>query len=208
MSTNRAATERRDREAAFRLDLLLDAAEAVFLDKGFGGAPVEEIARKAGVALATLYKSFPSKEDAYRRVLLRRIDQFHAWIRERSAEGTPVERLEAIVRGSLAYFERHEAAFRLYCTPHGVPWNIRSGLGTETFDKYLEFLNYVEGICRAASGPGKKPSARIRALAITGTLNSVIVDAYATSTSHERPALEELATHVWSILKPVACGAK
>lgn len=201
-----AATERRDREAAFRLDLLLDAAESAFLEKGFAGAAVEEIARRAGVALATLYKSFPSKEDAYRRVLLRRIDQYHAWIRERSAEGTPVERLEAVVRGTLAYFEKHEAAFRLYMAPQGVPWNIRSGLGAETFEKYLEFVGYVETLCRAASGPGKKPSPRLRALAITGTLNSVIVDAYATSREH--PALEELAGHVWSILKPVACGGK
>ena len=176
------------------------------MEKGFAGAPVEEIARRAGVALATLYKSFPSKEDAYRRVLLRRIEQFHAWIRERSAEGTPVERLEALVRGTLSFFETHEAAFRLYFAPHGVPWNIRSGLGTETFEKYLEFVGYVEELCRAASGAGRKPSPRLRALAITGTLNSVIVDAYATS--RERPALEELANHVWTLLKPVACGGK
>jgi AcrR family transcriptional regulator len=201
-----ASSERRDREAAFRLDLLLDAAESAFLEKGFAGAPVEEIARRAGVALATLYKSFPSKEDAYRRVLLRRIDQFHAWIRERSAEGSPIERLEALVRGTLSYFEKHEAAFRLYMAPQGVPWNIRSGLGTEAFERYLEFIGYVEGLCRAASGPGRKPSARLRALAISGTLNNVIVDAYAISSEH--PALEEISGHVWTLLKPVACGGK
>src|SRR5690606_23807050 len=113
-------------------------------EKGFAGSPVEEIARRAGVALATLYKSFPSKEEAYRRVLERRIDQFHAFIRETSAEGSPVDRLRAVVHGTLQWFAQHEAAFRLYFAPHGVPWNIRAGLGEETFRKYLELVDYVE----------------------------------------------------------------
>lgn len=197
---NRASSQRRDREAAFRLDLLLDAAEEVFLQKGFAGAPVEEIARRAGVALATLYKSFPSKEDAYVRVINRRVDHFHAWLEKESAEGVPLERLEAVVRGTLAYFHEHDDLFRLYFAPHGVPWNLRSGLGEEVFGKYWNYVSYVEEICRLVC-PSKKATARLRALAIAGTLNNVIVDSVANDSA---PALPERAPAVWGLIKSIA----
>lgn len=201
---NPATSDRRDREAAFRLDLLLDAAESVFLEKGFAAAPVEEIARRAGVALATLYKSFPSKEEAFVRVINRRVDRFHAWIRERSATGTPIERLEAVVRGTLEYFDQHEEAFRLYLVPHGVPWNIRSGLGDEIFRKYLgDYVTYIEELCRAAGTPAKRSTARLRALAVSGTLNNVLVDAFSRS---GRPDLRAQGNNVWATIKPVVCG--
>jgi AcrR family transcriptional regulator len=202
--TKRATNERREREAAFRADLLLDAAEAVFLEKGFAGAPVEEIARRAGVALATLYKSFPSKEDAFVRVVTRQVDHFHAWVRERSTRGTPLERLEAVVSLTLEYFEEHQASFRLYFVPQGLPWNIRSGLGDETFGKYLGYQDYVEELCRAICPSAKKPTAHLRAVAIVGTLNNVIVDGFFGSTG--RPQLTKRAAEVWSILRPVALG--
>jgi AcrR family transcriptional regulator len=202
--TNRATHERREREAAFRESLLLDAAEAVFLQKGFAGAPVEEIARRAGVALATLYKSFPSKEEAFARVVSRQVAAFHAWIRERTSAGTPAQRLEAVVFRTLEYFEEHEKSFRLYFVPQGLPWNIRSELGEETFRKYLGYQDYVEELCRTTCSAAKKPTAHLRAIAIVGTLNNVIVDGF--STSAGRPPLRKRAPEVWAILKPVALG--
>ncbi|PXA99946.1 TetR/AcrR family transcriptional regulator [Nostoc sp. 3335mG] len=49
------------RRAEARPDEMLDAALAVFGEKGFAAAKVEEIARRAGVSKGTVYLYFPSK---------------------------------------------------------------------------------------------------------------------------------------------------
>ena len=50
------------RRAEARPDEVLDAALAVFTEKGFAAAKVEEVARRAGVSKGTVYLYFPSKE--------------------------------------------------------------------------------------------------------------------------------------------------
>jgi len=55
------ATSRRRKEARPRE--LLDAALALFVEKGFAGATAEDIAARAGVSKGTLYVYFASKED-------------------------------------------------------------------------------------------------------------------------------------------------
>lgn len=48
-------------EAASRAENLLDVATEVFLDKGYKGASMIEIARRAGASKQTLYTRYPSK---------------------------------------------------------------------------------------------------------------------------------------------------
>lgn len=50
------------RRAEHRPDELLDAALALFVEKGFAHTSVAEIARKAGVSKGALYLYFPSKQ--------------------------------------------------------------------------------------------------------------------------------------------------
>lgn len=50
------------RRAEARPDEMLDAALAVFSEKGFAAAKVDEVARRAGVSKGTVYLYFPSKE--------------------------------------------------------------------------------------------------------------------------------------------------
>jgi AcrR family transcriptional regulator len=45
-----------------RVAALLDAAAAVFAEKGYDGATMTEIAERAGAAIGSLYQFFPSKE--------------------------------------------------------------------------------------------------------------------------------------------------
>lgn len=49
-------------DAARNRDRLVAAAREVFAEKGLG-APLEEIARRAEVGIATLYRRFPSRDD-------------------------------------------------------------------------------------------------------------------------------------------------
>jgi TetR/AcrR family transcriptional regulator len=50
---------------------ILDAAEAVFAQRGYGGATTREIAERAGIAKRMLFYYFATKEAVYRAVLER-----------------------------------------------------------------------------------------------------------------------------------------
>ncbi len=49
-------------DAARNRECLLEAARVVFAEDGLD-APLEEIAHRAGVGIATLYRRFPTRED-------------------------------------------------------------------------------------------------------------------------------------------------
>src|SRR6201998_3761185 len=50
---------------------IVDAAERLFLGRGFGAVSMDELAEAAGVARRTLYNQFTSKEEIFREMLLR-----------------------------------------------------------------------------------------------------------------------------------------
>jgi TetR/AcrR family transcriptional regulator of autoinduction and epiphytic fitness len=52
-------------------DAIVDAAERLFLARGFGSVSMDELAAAGGVARRTLYNQFTSKEDIFREMLLR-----------------------------------------------------------------------------------------------------------------------------------------
>lgn len=55
---------------------ILRAALKVFSDKGFAGARVEEIARKADVGKGTVYEYFASKEHLFEQTLIYALDTY------------------------------------------------------------------------------------------------------------------------------------
>jgi AcrR family transcriptional regulator len=56
------------------LDRLLDAATRFFLEKGFDATSMGEIAKQAHASTETFYRHFPTKEELFERVLLRRTE--------------------------------------------------------------------------------------------------------------------------------------
>src|ERR1043166_6142006 len=70
---------------------ILDAALKEFAAKGFAGARVDLIARRARINKRMLYHYFGDKEGLFRAVLRRKIAERAAWIA--SAPEDPVERL-------------------------------------------------------------------------------------------------------------------
>jgi TetR/AcrR family transcriptional repressor of cmeABC operon len=55
-----------------RRERFLKEAEALFLENGYAGASVNEIVRRAGGSLATLYNEFGSKEQLFAEIMRRR----------------------------------------------------------------------------------------------------------------------------------------
>jgi len=54
---------------------LLDIAASFFLEKGFAGSSVSEIARQARASKESFYSRYPTKEDLFRAVIRRQTDR-------------------------------------------------------------------------------------------------------------------------------------
>jgi TetR/AcrR family transcriptional regulator, regulator of autoinduction and epiphytic fitness len=52
-------------------EAIVDAAQGLFLKRGFGSVSMDELAEAAGLARRTLYNQFASKEEIFREMLLR-----------------------------------------------------------------------------------------------------------------------------------------
>lgn len=93
--TDGASSETRQASA----DLILDAAEAVFSDRGFHGATTRAIAETAGVNLALIHYYFGSKEALYEAVFGRRSREINGERLQRLAQvmAEPAPALEALL---------------------------------------------------------------------------------------------------------------
>jgi TetR/AcrR family transcriptional repressor of mexJK operon len=69
---NAVLAKRTDPRLEQRRERLLEAGEKQFLAKGYAGASVNEIVRRAGGSLATLYNEFGSKEGLFAAIMRRR----------------------------------------------------------------------------------------------------------------------------------------
>src|SRR5450755_3805570 len=70
---------------------ILSAALKEFAAKGFAGARVDEIARRAAINKRMLYHYFGGKKELFRAVLRRKIGERQAWAE--SLSGDPAETL-------------------------------------------------------------------------------------------------------------------
>src|SRR5581483_4471365 len=84
---------------------ILDAAEDVFAEGG-PDASTEEVARRAGVAIGTVFRHFPTKADLLRALMKRLLEQVAADAADRIAHGDPATALfdffTALVRRTAA----------------------------------------------------------------------------------------------------------
>jgi AcrR family transcriptional regulator len=77
---------RRARDEAYR-ELILEAAQRVFAERGYAEAKVQGIAEAAGVATGTVYAIFPGKKDLYLAVHRVNLEQLSAQYAEMRTEG-------------------------------------------------------------------------------------------------------------------------
>ncbi|WP_310646132.1 TetR/AcrR family transcriptional regulator [Limnohabitans sp.] len=83
VSTSLEPTPKRERRKEARPRELLDAALALFVEKGFTATRSEEVAARAGVSKGTLFLYFQSKEDLFKAVIRENIGSlFPAWNEE------------------------------------------------------------------------------------------------------------------------------
>ena len=85
------------RELAGEVDQrILDAAAKVFLDRGFEGATIDEIAEKAHAGKPTIYARFPGKEALFVAVVVRMVRENTSPEKYAATGSTAEERLKAL----------------------------------------------------------------------------------------------------------------
>ncbi len=91
-----------------RREYIIDAAEKLFLDKGYDNVPMNDIAEEIGVNRATLYLYFKNKDSLYFAVLLRGLyimrEDFQKAVKENQ---TGLERLIALCNAFFNYYHEH-----------------------------------------------------------------------------------------------------
>lgn len=121
MSRSRMAQER-----VARMELILDRAEQLFVDKGYAATSVNDIAEAADFSRTSIYQYFGSKEEIYLHILERYTDLLTERVRE-AASGSPtvpgkirafLDEIRRMIREKPNFFEmyfiqRHQVEPRL-----------------------------------------------------------------------------------------------
>ena len=110
---------RTERRKARTAGSILEAAERLFLGRGYTATTMEDLSEAADVAVGSIYAHFGGKEGVYSAL----VDRALALDRRYSEEGygalgdSPLERLVGMAEGYLRFAREHPAYFRLFRFP-------------------------------------------------------------------------------------------
>ncbi len=106
---------RKERERNRRRWDILNAAERVFVSKGFQAATVEEIAQEAEFSVGTLYNFFDGKADLYSSVVDKIIREFMTMMEEHVlCETEPDKAIGSLIQVRLTFSETHRWLFNAF----------------------------------------------------------------------------------------------
>jgi AcrR family transcriptional regulator len=109
-----STTKRRRLTANERREVIERAATGLFAERGYRGASIDEIARRAGVSPPVLYDHFASKVDLYRRLLERTRNELLEMWREHLFGDEPAGvRIPRALEAWARYVEEHRDATRM-----------------------------------------------------------------------------------------------
>jgi AcrR family transcriptional regulator len=90
-------------DARRNYERLLGAAVAAFAERGADDVSLEEIARRAGLGIGTLYRHFPTRQALLEAVYRDQVEALRARADELLASGPPAEALAAWLRALAAF---------------------------------------------------------------------------------------------------------
>ncbi len=84
-----------------REDAIVQAVNRLLAEKGFESMTVDEVAASVGIAKASLYKHFPSKEDLAAAAMVRIVHRTQAFLAAVPADLPPLEKLRSVARWTM-----------------------------------------------------------------------------------------------------------
>jgi len=84
-----------------REEAIVQTVNRLLAEKGFDAMTVDEVAAAVGIAKASLYKHFPSKEDLAAAAMVRIMQRTQDMLAALPADARPIDQLRAVVRWAL-----------------------------------------------------------------------------------------------------------
>ena len=84
-----------------REEAIVQTVNRLLAEKGFEAMTVDEVAQGVGIAKASLYKHFPSKEDLAAAAMVRVLHRTQSFLNSLPAVDTPLDKLKAVVRWAM-----------------------------------------------------------------------------------------------------------
>ena len=146
-----ATRARREREKEQRRLSILRAARAVFFEKGFHRATVDDVAERAEVSKGTVYLYFESKQTILAHLLLAALGELLQELGHAHAphlDLSPSERLRRLCWAYLHFFEREPQYLQLLmAADHGrFRETVSAQVYEEVLQASLEGLNLAVGV--------------------------------------------------------------
>ncbi len=135
-------------------DAILQAALALFAEKGTDATTTREIAERAGTSEGNLYRHFEGKDDLVQTLFQSSARQFATVLEEVAGdEAEPDARLAALVRGVFTFGEGDPAAFSFLLASHAtaMPRDRDTLLGPYPMRLFVETI--VRGVSRGVFRP-------------------------------------------------------
>ena len=136
---------RKEREFLRHKEEILWAAEAVFSEKGYVSATIEEIAQRAEFSVGTIYRFFDNKAFLYSETVLTRMRMMEQEIYTALREGdTPSERIQNYFASRIELFWEYPQFFKLFFSgPVGTINDANLGSLPEIVERYEKLLNQL-----------------------------------------------------------------
>jgi AcrR family transcriptional regulator len=110
---------------------ILEAAEAVFAERGFDNAKLQDISRQAGVSMGTIYAIFPGKEDLFRAILAERGRELLQVARAGAhSHDDPRAALDGLIAAYIDYFIDHPNFLCMHVRL-GTSWVLGPTMGSQ-----------------------------------------------------------------------------
>ena len=84
-----------------REDAIIETVNQLLAEKGFEAMTVDEVAASVGIAKASLYKHFPSKEDLAAAAMVRVMQRAQAFIKTLQPAAMPLDNIRAVARWTM-----------------------------------------------------------------------------------------------------------
>jgi TetR/AcrR family transcriptional regulator len=151
-------TSRTERRRARTERAIVDAAEAVFREDGYGAATIERIAERADVGIGSIYHHFGSKEGLFLALADRALEVNERYMAEAyDGPGTPLERLLAAAGAYLRFHAEHPYYFRTVALPQleGRRGEGASQAEARIADRVERLVGTLEELIRQARDAGE-----------------------------------------------------
>jgi len=179
----------REDEREVRKQLIINAAMALFEEKSFHEIGMREIAVKAGVSAASIYRYFPGRDDLFVEALMQDINVIEKLLQRRVENG---DNMETITLAVVDYMVDNESTFQMM-----VHFMIRGELNPQALKKFngvqRKFLDMFDKVVKETEDAG---NLRLNTQAFFASLAGVVLTFrnYPGRTAEEkRKAIHKLA---------------